>query len=833
MAFEQIGLEAILEGVGDFIRDGEALNDTVAGMGSAFDAGASLIEGAGDLIAGALSGLASAALDLASSAGSALIDFFGDSFSGALEAEQTIARLGQVIESTGGIAGVTIGEAEALADQFKGLAGGSDDAVLSIIDMGLRMGTISEEEMPNFIQTTLDLAAVTGDAGKAAQLMARAQEDPLSVLGALRKEGILVTEATQAQMQAMIKTGDTAGAYALLMGTVEAATAGAAETMALTTAGQWAVFQETIADAGETIMGAFLPAINAIATEGLAVVLPIVETFAISIGNIITLLTTGDFSGGIFGLAEDDPIIDFLFQVREGFVSIQDFVITNLPLLQETFETVWASVQGVLQVLSDFVTLTLMPALATIWEQTGIQLPTAQQTFESVMNGIVIATQMVSDFITNVLVPVMTAAVDWVVTNWPAIQATAEAVWSQVQAAINTAVVFIQGLLDAFLPQITTNISTTLSGLTAFWDEHGAAIMATVETSFNTMASVISITLGLIGATVSTSLTLLSGLFATTMQLVNGDWSGAWTTIQTTITTILDGILSLVGQDLEEFTSIWTTNWEMANTLVELAWTNIQNAVTSAGTDLVNAVIGIMGSVGAAIYNSLGTFTELGTAIITYVTAGVSSAASSLAQTAADAAYAAYQAMLNALGIHSPSPMLIAVGEDFDRNIASGIESYAYIVMNEATQVGWQAVECVNDALVAGIPVIEDTAGAVGDAIIRGIDFDNVCQELGESAYHVANVCISESLAAGASDADWDSVMPPTSSGGGSSSAGGSVHWDTGGNGSVSVQPVSTGGISSGGNMSQTSNTYQYAPTYGSAPVSPQRDFALMEVLSA
>lgn len=838
MAFDQIGLEAILEGVGDFISDGESLNDTVASMGGAFDMGASLIAGAGGLIGDALGGLASAALDLASSAGSALIDFFGDSFAGALEAEQTIARLGQVIESTGGAAGVTVGEAEALADQFKGLAGGSDDAVLSIIDMGLRMGTISEEEMPAFIQSTLDLGAVMGDAGKAAQLMARAQEDPVGVLGALRKAGILVNEETEAQIKAMVKAGDTAGAYSLLMGRVGEATQGAADTMANTAAGQWAIFTETIADAGESIAMAFLPTLNTLMQSVLVPMIPVIEQIATAFGLFFETLLSGDVGGAFDILGEFDVIRGILqglgidvYALGTFFQGLYDFVVANIPLVQTTFETVFTAIQTVFQALSDFVTVTLMPAIATIWEQTGIQLPTAQQTFESVMTGIVIATKTVSDFITNVLVPVMTAAVDWVVANWPAIQATAIEVWTQVQAAINTAVTFIQGLLDAFLPQITANVSTTLAGLTAFWDAHGAEIMAIVENTFGNIATFISITLAAIGATLSTALTLASGLIASTMQIINGDWEGAWDTISDTTATALDGILSLVGQDLDSFTSIWTTNWNMANTLVSAAWNSIKLTIANAGLGIIGTVQGIVGNIGAVFFNAIQMFVDLGAAIILGVQTGIANAVGGLVNAAVQAAQDAYNAARNALGISSPSVLFMGLGESTMEGMALGISNETSTATRAAVSGAEAVVDRVRGVLVRAQPMIEQAAENVGASISRGMGLQQVCNEVAKEAEKIGSQCIPAGIQRGLGLLSRDisgimsrGILPHT---GGTS---------TGSRGisplPVSTQPVSTGGITAEGGSRMVSNTYQYSPTYSAAPMSPERDFALMQVLA-
>lgn len=633
--FETIGLQAVLEGVGDFVTSGEALNDSVSAMSGGMDIGAGIMSAAGDVITGALMRVGEIAVESLLAAGGALVEFFSDSFSGALEAEQTIARLGQVIESTGGIAGVTVGEAEALADEFKHLAGGSDDAVISIIDMGLRMGTISEDEMPAFIQSTLDLGAVMGDAGKAAQLMARAQEDPVGVLGQLRKAGILVNEETEEQIKAMVKAGDTAGAYALLMDRVGEATAGAAETMANTTAGQWAIFTETIADAGESIMMAFLPAINSIASEGLAFLLPLIENFASSMGNVITLLTTGDFSGGIFGLMEDDPIIDFLFNVRDGLIGIGEFVASNLPLMQETFSTVWASIQSVLQVVGDFVTVTLMPAIATIWEQTGLQLPTAQSTFEGVMSAIVSVTKTVTEFITNTLIPILTTAVAWVVENWPAIQATIEDVWAQVQSITTTVITTVQSI-----------ITTALTAIQAFWAAHGDSIMTIVGVFMENAQ-----------ATIETAITIIQSVIETVLGAIQVFW-GIW---GDEISAIVTNVTEAIGFVIDAFAAALEGDWVAFGEALRLAWNEVWENIGIILNSAIAAVQAI-------------DWEQLGLDILTGIGDGIAAGGVWLQDILTQVIADAINAAKGFLGIESPSKLAMRViGEPFSLGIAEGI----------------------------------------------------------------------------------------------------------------------------------------------------------------
>lgn len=899
MAFDQIGLEAVLEGVNDFVSGGEEVNGAVAAMGGAMDLGSSVISGAGDLIGGALSGLITTALSFASAAGGALVDFFSDSFSGALEAEQTIARLGQVIESTGGIAGVTVDEAKYLADEFKHLAGGSDDAVLSIIDMGLRMGTISEEEMPAFIQSTLDLGAVMGDSAKAAQLMARAQEDPVGVLGALRKAGILVNESTEAQIKAMMDAGDTAGAYALLMGTVEAATAGAAETMANTTAGQWAIFKETIADAGETIMGAFLPALNGILTS-LAPLIPVIESVGASIAVVIQDLISGDV-----GVAFDDlreSIYSIGLQLGFSKIEIQafnqiltdawNFIQANVPLVQATFETVFASVQSVFETVSAFVTDTLMPAIATIWEQTGLQLPSAQETFEGVMNAIVSVTRTVTDFITNTLIPILTTAVDWVVANWPMIQSKMEEIWAAVQPVLQATVdFFVNTLIPNFqevvgwvienwpmiqikIEEVMTAINTVISAvinevvpfvvekfteIKAWVDTNWPLIQSAIETVIKAISSVITdVVNGIqtfweahlttiktvaqaiwdaIKLNIDSTIALIEGIIKTAMQLITGDWEGAWETIKETANTIWENMktqidtsihaIQTVVQDVIDSLKIWWgTKWDEMKTAVATIIADILASLTTKINEIKTAFTSI-------------DWVGIGSSIISGIQSGIAGAVQDLVNAAAQAALDAFNAAQAALGIHSPSTLFVTLGKQTMQGMAKGILDNTYIVENEIVKGIATITNRAIGALTHAAPGIESASNKLSDSIMIGLGLREVCDEVGKAAEDIGSQCLPDGiqgdlglgLGLGLQEV-YDEVgkvvedignqcLPESIRGGlglGLSTSG-------------SVDPVSTGEIGAGGNTTYTGNTYQYAPTYGGAPVSPERDFAIMQVM--
>ena len=239
----------------------------------------------GEMATGALRYLGELAVQGFGELTSALGEFVTD----AMAAQQQQARLNALLKSAGAESGFTASVVDALATQFKDLAGGSDEAVKAIEEMGIRMGTISADQMPSFIQTTLDLAAATGtDATNAARLLAQAYDDPASALSRFNKMGIRFDTELQDQIKNLIKAGKTGEAYNLMLGRLGDATAGAASAQADTFAGKLGIMQEHLADAGKAIGEALLPALSTLFDQYIAPNIPKVEAFAQSIANFIT-----------------------------------------------------------------------------------------------------------------------------------------------------------------------------------------------------------------------------------------------------------------------------------------------------------------------------------------------------------------------------------------------------------------------------------------------------------------------------------------------------------------------------------------------------------------
>lgn len=717
------GVELIAEGGSEFIDTLDNAGTATDSFASAADLAAGAVSGMGTVVIGALLEIGSKAVDALLAAGGAVVDFAKESFESALDAEQSLTRISTLIEATGGAAGVTLEDAQELATGFMDLAGGSDDAILAIEEMALRMGTVSSDEMPTFIQTTLDLAAATGqDAVAAARTLARAQEDPVAAYSQLRRQGILLTQAQEDQMKSMAAAGDTAGAYALLMDRVSEATEGAAQAQAETLGGKLEILQGHISEAGETIMTAFIGPIADFLTPALEGILPLLDQGASLVATLIEGLLSGedpigDIANFVYNLGyalgfsqeQITGAFNAIIGLRDGFAGAQatatavfdalvaagtavvNFFISNWPLIQSTAQTVFDAVGSVISSVSGLIFDTILPAIGMIVGDTTTELPSAQAVFESVMAAISIGVTAAAEFITGVLVPAITAAVDWFVTNWPAIQATTEAVFAQIQAVISSVMEVVEAVISAVL----TNVA-------AFWTAHGDSVMSIVDSLF----------------------AFLQGLAASGMQLLQDaitavlDFvSDFWTDWGDTITEIFNNSFEIVGNIFDAFAALFKGDFTGFGEEIRDAWdgywASIQLAVENA-IDLISAVD--WGAVGSGILEG--------------IAAGITAGASFIAEAAQNAASAALEAAKAFLGISSPSKKAEdEVGLQFGRGIAAGTKKSMSEVIGASSSLAgalFAPPAFANSAAAAAGATYNDTrSAAFGDVHINsGLSYE-------------------------------------------------------------------------------------------------------------
>ena len=392
---------------------------------------------------GGLGSLAGGALKVGLAAGAAgftaLAAGAGVAFGAALDNEKIQSRLAQVIKSTGGAAGLTAVKANELAKQFMNLAGGSDDAVLAIQEIGLRAGTVSAEQMPAFIQRTLDLGQVLGSTEAAATLLARAQEDVSGAVGKAMRAGLIFTDAEKEQIKALEEAGDKAGAVEIFMNRIAAATGGAAAANAETMAGKWAILQGRLGEVAETIGGPLLTVGTKLFDGLIAPAIPVVESLAEALaGKIPEALAQAQNKFNEI-LPAIQPVISAAQNVAAAFSE-------SMPMIQASVQAMADFVLEQINILSPTLIAnisTTLNSLAEFWREHG----------DEVMAVVKTAFAFVATFIGATLTTisgVVAATMQIINGDW-------SGAWQTVQT---TATTFMQAVLNLVGTDLETFIST-------------------------------------------------------------------------------------------------------------------------------------------------------------------------------------------------------------------------------------------------------------------------------------------------------------------------------------------------------------------------------------
>lgn len=258
-------------------------------------AGLSAITGAAGklgMVAGgvALAGIAALGAGIVSSIGAAM------------EAQDGLAELNAVIESTGGIAGITAEKAQELASSFQNITRFSDDAILAGESMLLTFTRIGSDVFPDATEAMLNLAQKFGSMEQASVMLGKALNDPIQGVTALRRMGIQLSDTQEEQIKHFMEMNDIASAQRVILGELETQFGGLAVAAGSTAAGQMDIFWNKLGDVQEVIGGAFLPAIvlmseklsTALDSPQFQAALTAITGGIQEVINVITPLASGD-----------------------------------------------------------------------------------------------------------------------------------------------------------------------------------------------------------------------------------------------------------------------------------------------------------------------------------------------------------------------------------------------------------------------------------------------------------------------------------------------------------------------------------------------------------
>ena len=384
----------------------------------------------------------------------------------AMEAQEVQAQLNAVLESTGGVAGVTADMANGLADKYSKITRFGDEAILSGENLLLTFTNIGSDVFPQATETMLNMSQALGtDLQSSATMLGKALQDPIMGVSALRRVGVNFSADQQEVIKNLVETGHAAEAQALILQELQTEFGGSAEAAGQTLGGQLDILKTSLSNVAESVGTALIPALTGFVTTG---ILPFVQEY----GPILAAW-----------LAEMLPIAiqtlsDFWTNVLQpAITTVWSWMSTVLiPFLQGTvFPWLQVNIPAALQTLSNFWTNVLKPAITTVWNwMSTVLIPFLVNTvFPWLQKNIPAALQTLSNFWTNVLKPAITTVWNWMSTVLIPFLVNTVFPWLQekIPAALQTLSDFWTNVLKPAIEAVWAFIQDPLVPLfTALWD---------------------------------------------------------------------------------------------------------------------------------------------------------------------------------------------------------------------------------------------------------------------------------------------------------------------------------------------------------------------------
>lgn len=196
-----------------------------------------------------------------------------------LEAQRVSAQTAAVLKSTGGAAGLTGKQIEAMAGSLSQMSGVDDEAIQSGANLLLTFTNVRNSAGKNndiFNQATaaaLDMSTAMGtDLRSANMQLGKALNDPVKGITALRRVGVSFTQQQIAQIKTLTASGRTMDAQKMILAELNKEFGGSAKAAGKTAQGSINRLKNSYAEMSATILTAVMPSVAGLADRMSALV---------------------------------------------------------------------------------------------------------------------------------------------------------------------------------------------------------------------------------------------------------------------------------------------------------------------------------------------------------------------------------------------------------------------------------------------------------------------------------------------------------------------------------------------------------------------------------
>jgi phage-related protein len=417
-------------------------------------------------------------------------------------------------------------DAEAYAESLSKTIGVDDDIIKQAQTKLATFGEVtkSADTMARATAAAADLAAAGfGSMDGNAVMLGKALNDPIKGLTSLGKAGVTFTEEQKKAIEQMVKSGDVAGAQAIIFGELEKQVGGVAEASATSSSKMSVAFGEI----SEAVGTALLPAFEALT--------PYITAFATwASENSTVLLVVG---GVIAGLAGAVLLVNAAMAVWSAVSAVAAVATTAFGVA--------------MTILTSPITLIILAIVALIaigvllykhWDDVSAFLAGV---WESIKTKAVEAWEAIKGFFTGAweairdkAVEVWTSVKQWFAETWAAIKLKAEELFDGLKTAVSERITAVL----TFAKELPGKVISALGNLTTTLFQKGVDLIMGLVNGYLSIWSTVLTFAGNIGLKIASAIgNLASTLYNKGKDLIQG---------------FIDGIKSMAGQILQAVLNI-------------------------------------------------------------------------------------------------------------------------------------------------------------------------------------------------------------------------------------------------------------------------------------
>ncbi len=329
---------------------------------------------------------------------------------------------------------------------------------------------------------------------------------------------------------------------------------------------------------------------------------------------------------------------DFLFAELGGrvmpiFQEFADWIIENMPTVQQVFDVVFDAIsEGVSHLVDWIQTLTTWlsewgsnneETLLMIWESFQEYLGVIREFIGQVFEDIRLVISEVLEFLVPYIQEILLAIKEFWQENGSAILENAITVFESIRETVFTAMSAVGEIIEHILDLVVPFIVEKLEMIQQFWAENGERIMEAVQNAFSFIQSIIEFVMpaikviietvwGMIEGIINGALNMIMGLINTFSGLLTGDWSAMWEGIKQLLSGALEFVwnlinLTLVGRVVSLIRSFVTSGLNLIRNLgsnITSVFQNMLNSVVSTVSNLLSRVTNIFTNLRTNISNA-------------------------------------------------------------------------------------------------------------------------------------------------------------------------------------------------------------------------------------